>query len=237
MTMPSWRRLIPVAILLLGLALFLLLDCKRFVSFEMLSRHHVALADWVAQNPLPAGLLYLVVYALVVAFSLPVAALLTPIGGFLFGVWLGAGLSVIGATLGSIVLFLAARSALHDVFHRKAGATLARLEAGFRRDSFNYLLFLRLVPVFPFWLVNIVPALLGMRLGPYVLATVIGIIPAAIVYASLGAGLGMVIERGEVPDLGIIFEWRILLPLLGLALLALIPVVYSRLRPGPISPR
>ena len=237
MTMPSWRRLLPVAILLLGLALFLLLDCKRFVSFEMLSRHHVALAAWVAQNPLLASLLYFVAYALVVAFSLPVAALLTPIGGFLFGVWLGAGLSVIGATLGSIVLFLAARSALHDVFHRKAGATLARLEAGFRRDSFSYLLFLRLVPVFPFWLVNIVPALLGMRLGPYILATVIGIIPAAIVYASLGAGLGMVIERGEVPNIGIIFEWRILLPLLGLALLALIPVVYSRLRPGPISPR
>lgn len=237
MNLPLWRRLIPVAILLLGLALFLLLDCKRFVSFEMLSRHHVALVAWVAQNPLQAGLLYVLVYASVVAFSLPVAVLVTPVGGYLFGVWLGAVLSVIGATLGSVVLFLAARSALHDVFHRKAGATLARLEAGFRRDSFNYLLFLRLVPVFPFWLVNIVPALLGMRLGPYVLATVIGIIPAAIVYASLGAGLGMVIERGEVPDLGIIFEWHILLPLLGLSLLALIPVVYSRVRSGPTSPR
>lgn len=237
MNLPLWRRLIPVAILLLGLALFLLLDCKRFVSFEMLSRHHVALVAWVAQNPLQASLLYVLVYAFVVAFSLPVAVLVTPVGGYLFGVWLGAALSVIGATVGSIVLFLAARSALHDVFHRKAGATLARLEAGFRRDSFNYLLFLRLVPVFPFWLVNIVPALLGMRLGPYVLATVIGIIPAAIVYASLGAGLGMVIERGEVPDLGVIFEWHILLPLLGLSLLALIPVVYSRVRAGPTSPR
>jgi uncharacterized membrane protein YdjX (TVP38/TMEM64 family) len=230
MTMPSWRRLLPVAILLLGLALFLLLDCKRFVSFEMLSRHHVALAAWVAQNPLPASLLYLAVYALVVAFSLPVAALLTPIGGFLFGVWLGAGLSVIGATLGSIVLFLAARSALHDAFHRKAGATLARLEAGFRRDSFSYLLFLRLVPVFPFWLVNIVPALLGMRLDRYVLATLIGIVPAAVVYSSVGDGLGKVLKRGEHPNLGIIFEWHVLLPLLGLAALSLVPVVYSRWR-------
>lgn len=237
MTISLWRRLIPVAILLLGLALFLLLDLERYLSFEMLGRHHVALAAWVAQNPLQASLLYLLVYALVVAFSLPVAVLLTPVGGFLFGVWLGAALSVTGATVGSVVLFLAARSALHDVFHRKAGAALARFEAGFRRDSFNYLLFLRLVPVFPFWLVNIVPALLGMRLGPYVLATVIGIIPAAIVYASLGAGLGIVIERGEVPDLGVIFEWRILLPLLGLSVLALIPVIYARLRAGPTSPR
>jgi uncharacterized membrane protein YdjX (TVP38/TMEM64 family) len=237
MTLPLWRRLIPVAILLLGLALFLLLDLERYVSFEMLGRHHVALAAWVAEHPLQASLIYLLAYALVVAFSLPVAVLLTPVGGFLFGVWLGAALSVIGATLGSVVLFLAARSALHDAFHRKAGATLARFETGFRRDGFNYLLFLRLVPVFPFWLVNIVPALLGMGLGPYVLATAIGIIPAAIVYASLGAGLGRVIERGEAPDLGVIFEWRILLPLLGLAALALIPVVYARLRAGRTSPR
>lgn len=237
MTSQMWRRLVPAAVLLLGLALFLLFGLERYFSFEMLSRHHAALVGWVAANTGLAILLFVLAYALVVAFSLPVAIVITPLGGFLFGTWLGAILSVIGATLGSVVLFLAARSALHDVFHRKAGATLARLEAGFRRDSFNYLLFLRLVPVFPFWLVNIVPALLGMRLGPYVLATVIGIIPAAIVYASLGAGLGMVIERGEVPDLGIIFEWHILLPLLGLSLLALIPVVYSRVRAGPTSPR
>ncbi|MFO1087680.1 MAG: TVP38/TMEM64 family protein [Reyranellaceae bacterium] len=236
MTSPPWRRLLPVAILLLGLALFLALDLERYVSFEMLRRHHVALAAWVAQNPVEAALIYLLAYALVVAFSLPVAALLTPVGGFLFGIWMGGALSGLGATIGAVVLFLAARTALHDVFHQKAGAALARLEAGFRRDSFNYLLFLRLVPVFPFWLVNIVPALLGMRLGPYVLATVIGIIPGAIVYSSLGAGLGMVIERGEVPDLGIIFEWRILLPLLGLSILALVPVVYSRLRAGRLSP-
>jgi uncharacterized membrane protein YdjX (TVP38/TMEM64 family) len=94
------------------------------------------------------------------------------------------------------------------------------------------LLFLRLVPVFPFWLVNIVPALLGMSLGAYTLATAIGIIPGAVVYASIGAGFGMLFERGEMPDLGVIFEWRILLPLLGLAALSLVPIVYTRLK-GP----
>jgi len=230
MNLALWRRLIPVAILLLGLALFLLLDCKRFVSFEMLSRHHVTLVAWVTQNPLQAGLLYLLTYAMVVAFSLPVAVLLTPIGGYLFGVWLGATLSVIGATLGSVVLFLAARSALHDIFHRRAGAMLARLEAGFRRDSFNYLLFLRLVPIFPFWLVNIVPALLGMKLDRYTLATAIGIVPGAVVYSGVGAGFGTVIDRGEVPDLSVIFQPRILLPLLGLAALSLVPVLYAQLK-------
>ena len=160
----------------------------------------------------------------------------TPVGGFLFGVWLGAALSVIGATLGSIAVFLAARTAFYDLFHARAGRALARLEDGFRRDSFSYLLFLRLVPVFPFWLVNIVPALLGMKLGPYALATLIGIIPGALVYSSVGAGLGVLIDSGEMPDPGIIFEWRILLPLLGLAILALVPVLYTRLRGRSTSP-
>jgi uncharacterized membrane protein YdjX (TVP38/TMEM64 family) len=227
-----WRRLAPAAILLVGLTLFLLLGLERYFSFEMLSRHHAVLAEWVAGHGALSGFLFVVVYALVVAFSLPIAIIITPLGGFLFGVWMGAALSVIGATLGSVAVFLAARSALHDLFHARAGATLARFEEGFRRDSFSYLLFLRLVPVFPFWLVNIVPALLGMSLGAYALATLIGIIPGAVVYASLGAGFGMLFERGEMPDLGVIFEWRILLPLLGLAALSLVPIVYTRLK-GP----
>jgi len=236
MTLPMWRRLLPAAILLLGLALFLALGLERYFSFEMLSRHHATLTAWVGDHVALAALLYVLAYALVVAFSLPIAVLVTPVGGFLFGVWLGAVLSVIGATLGSIAVFLAARTAFYDLFHARAGAALARLEDGFRRDSFNYLLFLRLVPVFPFWLINIVPALLGMKLGPYTLATLIGIIPGAVVYSSVGAGLGVVIDRGEMPNLGIIFEWRILLPLIGLAVLALVPVLYTRLRRSKTAP-
>jgi len=232
MTLPMMRRLLPVVILLLGLALFLLFGLEQYFSFEMLSRHHAELAAWVAAHVAQAALIYVLFYALAVAFSLPIAVVITPAGGFLFGVWLGALLSVIGATLGSVALFLAARTAFHDLFRARAGATLARLEDGFRRDSFNYLLFLRLVPVFPFWLVNIVPALLGMRLGPYTLATLIGIVPGALIYAGVGASFGTLIERGERPDFGVIFEWHILLPLLGLAALSLLPVLYTRLRGG-----
>jgi len=230
MTLPMLRRLLPVVILLLGLALFLLFGLERYFSFEMLSRHHGELTAWVAAHVALAAFIFVLFYALAVAFSLPIAVVITPVGGFLFGVWLGAVLSVIGATLGSVALFLAARTAFYDLFRARAGATLARLEDGFRRDSFNYLLFLRLVPVFPFWLVNIVPALLGMPLGPYALATLIGIVPGAVVYASVGASFGMLIERGERPDFGVIFEWHILLPLLGLAALSLLPVIYNRLR-------
>ncbi|SEO98549.1 Uncharacterized membrane protein YdjX, TVP38/TMEM64 family, SNARE-associated domain [Rhodospirillales bacterium URHD0017] len=232
MTSQMWRRLAPAAILLLGLALFLLFGLERYFSFEMLSRHHAALAAWVADNFMLAVVLFVLAYALVVAFSLPIAIIITPLGGFLFGVWLGAILSVVGATLGSVAVFLAARTAFYDLFHARAGAALARFEDGFRRDSFSYLLFLRLVPIFPFWLVNIVPALLGMKLGPYTVATLIGIIPAAFVYASVGASFGALFERGEAPDFAIIFEWRFLLPLLGLAALALVPVLYTHLRGG-----
>ncbi|MBM3649415.1 MAG: TVP38/TMEM64 family protein [Alphaproteobacteria bacterium] len=236
MTSPLWRRLAPAAVLLAGLALFLLLDLERYLSFEMLSRHHAVLGAWVANHAALAGLLYLAAYILVVAFSLPIAILMTPLGGFLFGVTVGTALSVIGATLGAAAVFLAARTAFYDLFHARAGATLKRLEDGFRRDSFSYLLFLRLVPAFPFWLVNIVPALLGMKLAPYVLATAIGVVPGAVVYSSLGAGLGSLIERGERPNFAIVFDWEILLPLLGLAILALVPVLYTRLRGGKASP-
>lgn len=224
------RRLLPVTILLAGLVLFLLLGLERYLSYDMLARHKTVLTAWVAAHTLLAAICFLAAYAVIVAFSLPVAVLITPVGGFLFGVWLGAALSVLGATLGSIAVFLAARTAFYDLFRARAGTSLARLEAGFRRNDFSYLLFLRLVPVFPFWLVNIVPALLGMRLDRYTLATLIGIVPAAVVYSSVGDGLGKVLKRGEHPNLGIIFEGHILLPLLGLAVLSLVPVVYSRWR-------
>jgi len=128
MTLPMWRRLIPVAILLLGLALFLLLGLERYFSFEMLSRNQAALAAWVAEHEVLAELLYVLAYTLIVAFSLPIAVVVTVLGGYLFGVWLGAVLSVIGATLGSVAVFLAARTAFYDLFHARAGRALARLE-------------------------------------------------------------------------------------------------------------
>lgn len=235
MTRTMWRRLLPLAVLLLGLALFLLLGLERYLSFEMLGKHQAALADWVAGHQVLAALAYLVGYGLVVAFSLPVAVVVTPLGGFLFGIWLGTALSVLGAMAGAVAVFLAARSALHDLFRARAGGKLGRLEEGFRRDGFSYLLFLRLVPIFPFWLINIVPALLGMPLAPYALATLLGIIPGALVYSSVGSGLGDLLAQGKAPDPGIIFQWRFLLPLLGLAALSLAPVAYRHLRHGRTS--
>ena len=133
---------------------------------------------------------------------------------------------MIGATLGATAIFLAARAGLGGLAQR-AGRFVGKLEAGFRADAFNYLLVLRLVPIFPFWLVNLVPALVGVRLPTYVLATFLGIIPGTFVFASLGNGLGSLVEE---PDLAILFKPSVLLPIIGLALLALVPVGYKHWR-------
>jgi uncharacterized membrane protein YdjX (TVP38/TMEM64 family) len=139
--------------------------------------------------------------------------------------------------VGACIIFLAARTALRDVLRRRAGPFLQRMEQGFLKDAFHYLLVLRLVPLFPFWLVNLVPAFFGMSLRSYALATLIGIAPASIVFTSLGSGLGSLLDAGQTPDLGILFTPRLLLPILGLALLALTPVVYRRLSPSVTPPR
>lgn len=236
MTSPTWRRILPASVLLAGLALFLILGPDQALSFEMLGRHHAELLAWVGSHRVLSIVLFVTTYALAVAFSLPVAILVTPLGGYLFGLWLGAFLSVIGATAGSVAVFLAARSALGDVLQQRAAPWLHRFEGGFRRDGISYLLFLRLVPVFPFWLVNIVPALLGMKLGPYTVATLLGIVPAALVYAGTGAGFGAVFARGETPDLGLLLQWPVLLPLLGLGVLSLLPVLVGHWRRGSRAP-
>jgi uncharacterized membrane protein YdjX (TVP38/TMEM64 family) len=227
---PSLLRLWPLAALALIVALVFVLDLDRYVSFETLRAHREQLLAFVQHHPLAAPLLFVGLYAALVALSIPGGAIMTVAGGFLFGTLLGTGLVVVGATVGATIVFLIARTALGDVLRAKAGPRIRRMEEGFRRDAFSYLLVLRLIPIFPFWLVNIVPALLGVRLGVYVLGTFIGIIPGSLVYAGVGNGLGAVFEAGGTPDLGIIFSPEILLPIVGLALLALLPVAYRHLR-------
>ncbi|WP_246176695.1 TVP38/TMEM64 family protein [Parvibaculum sedimenti] len=226
----SIRRLWPLAILALGFGLFFALGLHRYVTLDTLRDNRQALTQWVEANRLWAIVVYMGLYALMVAFSLPGALVATLTGGFLFGAVLGGAATVVAATAGATVLFIAAKSALGDLLRAKAGSAVARMEEGFRANAFSYLLFLRLVPAFPFWLVNLAPAFLGVRLSTFVGATFIGIVPGTFVFASLGAGLGAVFERGEEPNLGLIFEPRVILPILALALLSLVPALYRRFR-------
>ena len=230
MRLLTLRRMLPLAILLLGLVTFFALGLNRQLSLQTLARNEAELTAWVAANGGFAALTFVAVQITTVAFSLPTGAAMTAASGFLFGVWEGAFLSMISTTIGSIVLYFAARSAFYDFFRARAGAALARLEQGFRRDGFSYLVFLRLVPVFPSWLVTIVTALLGMRPAVFILGTLIGIIPGSFVFAGIGADFGTLFRSDQAPDLGAIFQARTLLPLLGLGVLALLPVLYRHWR-------
>jgi uncharacterized membrane protein YdjX (TVP38/TMEM64 family) len=230
---PAWRRLWPIGLILAVLAAAYALGLHRLLSFEALAAHRASLGGFVAAQPFAAALAYLAAYVVVVAFSLPGGAVMTLAGGFLFGPWLGAALAVVGATIGACLLFLAARHALAATLERRAGPLLGRVQEGLRRNGFWYLLSLRLLPVLPFWLVNLAPALAGMALSPYAAATFLGIIPATVVYAGIGAGLGQVFEAGGRPDLSVVFSPGILLPLLGLAALSLLGAWWrGRQRPG-----
>jgi uncharacterized membrane protein YdjX (TVP38/TMEM64 family) len=221
---------VPVTLMLIGAIAFFALDLDRYLSFEEFSRRRDALLRWRDGHQALAVLIFMSLYILAVAFSVPGAIWLTIIGGFLFGVVAGTAYAVVAATLGACAVFLAARYLVGDVLRAKAGPAIRKMEAGFREHALSYLLVLRLIPIVPFWLVNLVPALVGVPLRTFFVGTALGIIPGSLVYTSVGNGLGMVIDQGGTPDLGIIFEPEILTPILGLALLALSPVLYRRLK-------
>jgi uncharacterized membrane protein YdjX (TVP38/TMEM64 family) len=224
------RRLVPLAVLLAAIGAFFAFGLHHYLSFESLRQHREQLLELVQQHPWLAPLAFIGVYAAVIALSVPGGAVLTIAGGFLFGILAGTMYVVVAATAGATIVFLIAKTALGDALRAKAGPRIRRMEEGFREDAFSYLLFLRLIPVFPFWLVNIVPAFLGVAVGTFVLGTLIGIIPGSLVFASVGNGLGAVFDAGETPDLGIIFKPAIIVPIVGLALLALLPIVYRKFK-------
>ncbi|WP_090021283.1 TVP38/TMEM64 family protein [Limimonas halophila] len=223
-------RWLPLLALVAGFVLFFALGLDKYLSFDALAEHRAWLEQQVADNAVLAAAAFVVVYALVAAFSIPGGAFLTILGGFLFGTIGGAIYAVTGATIGAVAVFLAARTALGDALRERAGSAVERMRAGFQEDAMNYLLFLRLIPVFPFWLVNLVPAFLGVPLRTYAIGTFLGIAPGSVVYASVGNGVGNLIAVGEKPNLGIIFEPSILGPIIGLALLSMLPVGYKKYR-------
>jgi len=224
------KRFLPLLVLVLAVIVVFASGLHEYLSFEALREHRETLLQLVADNAAIAPIAFILIYAGVIALSIPGGAVLTIASGFLFGIWLGGLYVVIGATAGATAVFLIAKTALGDALRAKAGPWLQRMEAGFQENALNYLLVLRLIPIFPFWLVNLVPAFLGVGLGTYVVGTFFGIIPGSLVFASVGNGLGAVFDAGETPDLGIIFEPEIIGPIIGLALLALLPVAYRKFK-------
>lgn len=226
----SIKRLWPLAVLLAGLTAFFVFDLDAYLSFDTLRDNRSFLLQWTAEHRLLAVLAYMGIYTTVVAFALPGATVMSLAGGFLLGTVVGTIATVIAATCGATIVFIAAKTALGDVLRAKAGPAIRKMEAGFRENELSYMFVLRLMPLFPFFVVNLAPAFLGVSLRSFVIATLFGIIPGTFVYVSLGNGVGAVFDKGGTPDLGIIFKPEILLPLLGLAALAMIPVVYKRIK-------
>lgn len=227
MTLKRW---LPVLVLIAVAASAYALGLHKYLTLDALRDNRAALAAYVLAHAVTAAMAYMGLYIVVVALSLPAGVVLTLAGGLLFGGLLGAALTVIGATIGATALFLIARSAFGDTLKAKAGPFLAKMADGFAKDAFNYLLFLRLVPAFPFWAVNLAPALLGMKLVPYVVATAIGIIPGTMIFSLFGAGLGAVFERGEDVSLKSVLNPTLLAAMVGMGLLSLLPIVLRRWR-------
>ncbi len=223
--MCALKRLVPALTLSTAILAVYVVGLHHQLAWAALTAHHAALRGFVAAHPATSALAYVAIYAGAVTLSLPGGAVLTVAGGWLFGIVLGAALAVIAATMGAVLLFLVARFALADLVAARAGPLLAPIRSGLERDGFRYLLALRLVPVCPFWLANLVPALVGMRLAPFSAASFIGIVPATVVFAGIGAGFADALSRGAAPDLSLVYSPRILGPLLGLAALALAPAI------------
>lgn len=227
-----WMRRLPL-LALAGMAVAAWLAWGDALTFETLALHHHALVAFRDAHFLWASLGFIALYVLVVVTSLPGALILTLTGGFLFGLFPGVAFNLAGATIGAVLIFLAARAGIgRDVARgiERRGGQGARLMAGLRDNEFLVLLTMRLIPVIPFFLANLLPAFVGVRLAPFALTTALGILPAGLIYTSIGAGLGEVLARGEVPQLSLLAEPRFALPLLGLAALSALPLVVKLVR-------
>ncbi|GAA6166098.1 TVP38/TMEM64 family protein [Pelagimonas sp. KU-00592-HH] len=227
-------RLLPIAVILTvaGIGAVTLGD---YLSFEALRDNREVLLAFRDANYVPAALAFMGIYIVIVAFSLPGAAVASLTGGFMFGTVLGSTFNVVAATIGATLIFLAARHGFGERLSEKMDASegrVKRMKDALDENQWSMLFLMRLVPVVPFFVANLLPAIVGVPIRRFVISTFIGIIPGGVVFTSVGAGLGEVFAQGEVPNLGVIFEPHILGPILGLCALAALPIVIKALRGG-----
>ncbi len=224
------RRLPLIAIA--SIAIIGAFTLRDHLTFETLRDNREALLAFRDANYVSTVALFMLAYVVIVAFSLPGATVATLTGGFLFATFPGALFNITAATIGATLIFLAARWGLGERLAAKmenSDGAVKKIKDGIDENQWSMLFLIRLVPAVPFFVANLVPAMVGVPLNRFVISTFLGIIPGGVVYTSVGAGLGEVFERGETPDLGIIFEPQILLPILGLCALAALPILIKTL--------
>ncbi|MEZ5811773.1 MAG: TVP38/TMEM64 family protein [Rhizobiaceae bacterium] len=235
----GYGRFVPIAVIIAGLGFGYAMGWDRYLSFDYLVESRDMLKSMVAAHYLPAVFGFAAVYALATAFSFPAASLLTIFAGFLFGWIVGGAASIVGATVGATAIFIAARTAFGDFLKQKVGGKVARLARGFEKDAFSYLFVLRLAPIFPFFVINIAPALFNVPLRTYILATFLGIIPGGLAYAYLGEGLDSVIvaaaAAGRDVTIRDVVTTEIVIAFAALAIVAAIPTVVKKLRGNKLA--
>ncbi len=229
----SAKRVVPVLAIAAGFAAFFIFDLGQYLTLDALRDNREWLQQQVSANFVVAALTFIAIYAAAVAFSFPGATLMSLAGGLLFGAVFGTGIVVLSATIGATILFLVAKTALGDGLKKRAGPWVAKLQDGFKENELSYMLVLRLVPLFPFFVVNLVPALLGVSTRNFILATFFGIMPGTAVYVTVGAGLGAIFDSGNEPSLTGILSPELIAGLIGLAALSLVPVIYKKLQQKP----
>ena len=217
-------KILIVAIIAVAVGAFVYFDLGRFLSLEALKQHRDQLLAFTEAHYAASLALFILAYVAMTGLSLPGAVILTLTGGFLFGAVVGTLLVNVGATAGSTLAFLAARYLLRDWVEEKFGAWLGPLQEGFAKNAFSYLLTLRLIPLFPFFAVNLVSGLTRMRVGSYVAATALGIIPGSFVYAYAGRQLGTISSLKEIASPNVIGAFVLL------GLLALVPAIYKKFK-------
>jgi len=227
----------PIAIIAAAFVAFFALGGHKYVTLDTLKEQKDTFKAFVQDNYLLAALGFIAVYAGLTAISFPGAWVLSLLGGFLFGTLFGGTFVVVGATLGAGAIFLAVRYAFRDVFKSKLGGkTLDKFEKGLKENELSYLFIMRLIPAFPFFVVNIAPAFFDVKFRNYLVTTFFGIMPGSFVYASVGAGIGAAFDAGEEAGLsGIMTQPKVLFPILGLIALSLIPIIYKKIKGAPVE--
>ncbi len=225
----SYTRFAPLIVIVIALALFFGFGLNEYFTLDSLRENKDQLQSWVQQSFVLALLVFILVYTLAVAISFPGASFLTIIGGFLFGLVAGTAGVVLGATLGASIIFFVSKTALGDSLVGKAGGFVEKMQQGLKENELSYMFVLRLIPGFPFWVVNLVPGALGVKFRNFFISTFFGIMPGTFVYVSIGNGIGAALDSGEDVQLsGLFLQPKILLPVIGLIILSLIPVFYKK---------
>ena len=222
------RKIVVVSLILgLGFALFYISGLGEFANLETLKAHRHWILGQAKQYPFIITAVFMLTYIMSVALSLPIGTLLTILGGYIFGQTLGVVYVITSATTGACIVFSLAKTAVGVSLREHAEHNIKIMEPGFRKNALYYMLFLRLIPIFPFFIVNIVPAFLGVNLKPYLFGTFFGIIPSTFIFVSAGASLGSIFSSGNTFTIDDILTPDSIILLGSIAILTLLPVLYK----------